>query len=138
MIDIVKAMSTGTNVHPANPTLSSINECREERGLAPITGWQAFIAYMTASYTVMTDTSSLIPPDGSPITDVFGGVAAFREAGRPVVEVGGMDEVDFIKHLQESFIERIEGPPSLTDLTDGFATGLYVLFVTLLKRGEQC
>jgi hypothetical protein len=136
MIDIVTAMSTGTNVHP---TLSSINECRDERGLAPITGWQAFIAYMVASYTVeMTDTTSLIPPDGSPITDVFGGVAAFREAGRPVVEVGGMEEEEFVQNLQDSFIQRIEGPPSLTDLTDGFATGLYVLFVALLKRAEQC
>ena len=135
MIDIVTAMSTGTNVHPANPTLASINECREERGLAPITGWQAFIAYIVASFTV--EKAAVIPPDGSPITDVFGGVAAFREAGRPVVEAGGMDEVNFIKHLEESFIQRIEGPPSLTDLTDGFATGLYVLFVTLLKRAEQ-
>ena len=137
MIDNVTAMSTGTNVHP---TLSSINDCREGRGLAPITGWQAFVAYMVASYTVeMTDVSSLIPPpDGSPITDVFGGVTAFREAGRAVVQEGGMQDEEFVKHLQGSFIERIDGPPSLTELCDGFATGLYVLFVALLKRAEQC
>ena len=132
-------MSSG-NVDPSKPTLSSINEWRTENDLSPITGWQAFVAYLVASYSVeMIDTSSLIPPpNGSPITDVFGGVAAFREAGRPVMEVGGMEEEEFMQLLQDRFIQRIEGtPPSLTDLTDGFATGLYVLFVALLKRAAE-
>ena len=125
------------------PTLSAINEWRVEHDLLPITGWQAFIAYIVASYSVeMSDTSSLIPPpNGSPITDVFGGVTGFREAGRPVMEAGGMEEEEFIQHLQDGFIQRIDGdegtPIYLTDLTDGFATGLYVLFVTLLKRAAE-
>ena len=144
MIDIITTMSSGTDVDPANPTLSSINEWRTKRDLQPITERQAFIAYIVASYTVdLRDASSLIPSEGSPIPNVFGGLDAFREAGRAVIAVGGMEEVDFVAGLENSFIQRINvgarRPPSLTDLTeDGFATGLYVLFVTLLKRAEQC
>lgn len=120
--------------HHLGTTHTHINECREARGLAPITGWQAFIAYIVASYTV--DTTSLIP--GSPITDVFGGDEAFREACRAVVHFGDFADRDFVAGLESSFIERIDiGPPSPTDLTDdGFATGLYVLFLALLNRDE--
>ena len=138
-------MNNGTNVDAAIliPTLSSINECRTERGLAPIADWQCFIAYSVACYTIhMSDPdsdSSLIPSNAS-IFDVFGGDEAFREACRAVMHFGDFADRDFVAGLESSFIERIDidiGPPSPTDLTDdGFATGLYVLFLTLLKRDE--
>jgi len=132
MIDIIQTMCSlsETNVQP---TLSSINENRASRGLMPIATWQAFVAFLVATYTV-----DFLPDDASPIHDVFGGPQEFVQAAHVIASVKGMEDDSFVEHLQNRFTHGIGGSvPEITELTeDGFATGLYVMFVALLKRTE--
>jgi len=137
--DIVTKLCTLDDGKVIQPTLADINTVLEARGQHPIKIWQAFLAYLVACYT--SNIESLIPRED--ILAVFGGDKTFDDA--MAVCLAGpdgdmMSDPGFVRHLQEKFFEylgRDKKVPCVVNQVDGFATGLYVLFTTLLMRSKN-